>query len=116
MKTKYILIYIDGHRKNFEENYIDFIKRYKDEKKLFLFLDEIQKLKDGGKILKIIYDNFNDIKIFISGSSTLEINTKILQDLVGRLILFTLYPFNFYEFLLSKDKGLANLVKEKESL
>jgi hypothetical protein len=113
----YIDMYIDEYRKNFEENYIDFIKRYKDEKKLFLFLDEIQKLKDGGKILKIIYDNFNDIKIFISGSSTLEINTKILPDLVGRLILFTLYPFNFYEFLLSKDKGLANLVKEKrESL
>ncbi|MFZ8856059.1 MAG: AAA family ATPase [Candidatus Nanopusillus sp.] len=82
----------------------------------FFFLDEIQKLRYGRKILKIIYDNFNDIKIFISESSTLEINTKILQDLVGRLILFTLYPFNFYEFLLSKDKGLANLVKEKESL
>ncbi|NAZ25975.1 MAG: AAA family ATPase, partial [Nanoarchaeota archaeon] len=43
----YIDMYIDEYRKNFEENYIDFIKRYKDEKKLFLFLDEIQKLKDG---------------------------------------------------------------------
>ena len=30
-------MYMDEYRKNFEENYIDFIKRYKDDKKLFLF-------------------------------------------------------------------------------
>jgi len=67
--------------------------------------------------LKIIYDNFEDVKIFISGSSSLELKTKILPELVGRIFLFTLYTFNFYEFLLAKDEGLAKIVREKrESL
>ncbi|MFZ8856058.1 MAG: AAA family ATPase [Candidatus Nanopusillus sp.] len=48
----YIDMYIDGHRKNFEENYIDFIKRYKDEKKLFLFFRRDSKIKIREKNIK----------------------------------------------------------------
>jgi len=113
----FIDLYLPDYRKTFEENPIDFVKRFKKEGKLFLFLDEVQKVKDAGEKLKIIYDNFQDIKIFISGSSSLELKTKILPELVGRIFLFTLYTFNFYEFLLAKDEGLAKIVKEKrESL
>jgi predicted AAA+ superfamily ATPase len=34
-----------------------------------------------GEKLKIIYDNFSDVKIFISGSSSLELKTKILKNI-----------------------------------
>jgi predicted AAA+ superfamily ATPase len=113
----FIDLYLPDYRKTFEENPIDFVKRFKKEGKLFLFLDEVQKARDAGEKLKIIYDNFPDVKIFISGSSSLELKTKILPELVGRLFLFNLYTFNFYEFLLAKDESLAKIVKEKrESL
>jgi predicted AAA+ superfamily ATPase len=113
-------VYVDFYdleaRENFEKNPIDFVKRYK-KNKLFLFLDEIQKVKYAGEKLKLIYDSFDDLKIFISGSSSLELKTNVLKDLVGRIILFNLYTFNFFEFLSSKDEGLAKIVKEKrESL
>jgi len=113
----FIDLYLPEYRKTFEENPLDFVKRFKNEGKLFLFLDEVQKAKDAGEKLKIIYDNFSDIKIFISGSSSLELKTKILPELVGRLFLFSLYTFNFYEFLLARDESLAKILKEKrESL
>jgi predicted AAA+ superfamily ATPase len=111
----FIDLYLPDYRKTFEENPIDFVKRFKKEGKLFLFLDEVQKAKDAGEKLKIIYDNFPDVKIFISGSSSLELKTKILPELVGRLFLFNLYTFNFYEFLSARDESLAKIVK-KENL
>ena len=104
------------YRKALEENPLDFVKRFKrSEGKLFLFLDEIQKVKDGGEKLKIIYDEFQDVKIFISGSSSLELKASILPHLVGRLFLFDLLTFCFEEFLSVKDEGLKKLFVEKNT-
>lgn len=102
------------YRRALEENVIDFVKRFKKpEQKLYLFLDEVQKVKDGGEKLKIIYDEFPDVKMFISGSSSLELKTNILPSLVGRLFLFELLTFDFEEFLSVKDEGLKRLYVEK---
>jgi predicted AAA+ superfamily ATPase len=43
----FIDLYLPDYRKTFEENPIDFVKRFKKEGKLFLFLDEVQKGKDA---------------------------------------------------------------------
>ena len=94
------------YRRALEDNPLDFVKRFKKNGKLVLFLDEIQKVKEGGEKLKIIYDEFPDVKIFFSGSSSLEIKTNILPCLVGRLFLFELYTFDFDEFLSLKAEGL----------
>jgi predicted AAA+ superfamily ATPase len=51
--------------------------------------------------------------MFISGSSSLEIKTNVLPFLVGRLLLFDLHTFDFEEFLLTRDKGLTKILKEK---
>ena len=101
------------YRRALEDNPLDFVKRFKKNGKLVLFLDEIQKVKEGGEKLKIIYDEFPDVKIFFSGSSSLEIKTNILPCLVGRLFLFELYTFDFDEFLSLKDEGLHKLFREK---
>jgi len=83
-----------------------------------LFIDEVHYSKDSGKKLKYIYDNFN-IKIFISGSSSAEISIHSLKYLVGRIFIFTLYPFSFKEFLRTKSQKLINLyetAKYKKSI
>ena len=103
------------YRFTLEENPVDFVKRFKKEEKLFLFLDETQRVKNAGEKLKIIYDEFSDAKIFISGSSSLELKTNVLPFLVGRLLLFNLYTFSFGEFLQSKDDSLKKLFKEKHT-
>ena len=113
----FINLDIPEYRRTLEENPLDFVKRFSSGGKLFLFFDEIQRVKDAGEKLKIIYDEFPEVKIFISGSSSLELKTNVLPFLVGRLFLFELFTFDFEEFLLARDKGLAKLFREKhESL
>lgn len=118
IKGNKIFVNLDmlSYRKPLEESPVDFIERFKRPKrKLFLFLDEIQRVKDAGEKLKIIYDEFPDVKIFVSGSSSLEIKTNVLPRLVGRLFIFDLFTFDFYEYLSVKDKGLLRLLTKKQN-
>lgn len=105
---------LPDNRSTLEENPLDFVRRFRKEgKKLYLFFDEIQRVKNAGEKLKIIYDEFPEVKVFISGSSSLEIKTNVLPYLVGRLLLFELYTFDFEEFLQARDETLAKLLREK---
>jgi len=74
----------------------------------FLFVDEVQYSKESGKKLKYIYDK-HKIKIFISGSSAAELSIQSSKYLVGRVFVFTLYPFSFKEFLRAKNQKLLFL-------
>ncbi len=65
--------------------------------KVYLFIDEIQRLKEPGLFLKGLYDLHLPLKIVVSGSSSLEIKSKIHEALTGRKILFHLNPFDFEE-------------------
>lgn len=49
-------------------------------------------------MLKRIFDS-HKIKIFISGSSSIDLTVNTIKYLVGRIFIFTLYPFDFAEFL-----------------
>ncbi len=79
---------------------------YKKEKKFTLFLDEFHKVEGIGKILKNIYDNNPEIKIFATGSSSLEIINRVKESLAGRKRIYNLYPLKFKELLLFKDEEL----------
>lgn len=74
----------------------------------FLFIDEFQYAKEGGKKLKRIYDEFK-LKIVISGSSIPELSIQSLQYLVGRVLIVNIYHLNFSEFLRYKNEGLYNV-------
>ncbi|MDO8610579.1 MAG: ATP-binding protein [bacterium] len=71
-------------------------------KKVYLLIDEIQYIRNSGRILKLLYEQYPNIKFIVSGSSSLDIN-KIGEKLVGRSIFFDLFPFSFPEFLKAKD-------------
>ena len=100
-------------RRIMEESPLDMVKRYKKEEMLYLFLDEIQRVKNAGEALKIIYDEEPNVKIFFSGSSSLELKENILPFLVGRAFIFELFSFDFEEFLMAKDEGLARIFRDK---
>jgi uncharacterized protein len=68
--------------------------------RIYIFLDEIQKLDDFQSQLKIYYDIYPEIKFFISGSTSLFIKKKTQESLAGRLFSFTLKPLSFQEYLL----------------
>lgn len=86
----------DEDIKNFAETYV--------KTNDFLFIDEFQYAKEGGKNLKYLFDTF-DTKIIISGSSAIDLTIKVLKFLVGRVFILEMQPFNFEEFLLAKDKN-----------
>lgn len=72
----------------------------------FIFIDEFQYAEKGGQSLKYIYDTVKNKKIFISGSSILDLTVTTVKYLVGRIFSFTLYPLTFEEYISYKDQTL----------
>jgi len=101
------------------EKYTDFIDFIDTEYKGFryVFIDEIQRLKNPGIFLKLIHDLDLDIKIVVSGSSSLELKSKTTEHLTGRKRVFELFPFSFSEYLSIRqihyyfEKDIADLIK-----
>lgn len=77
---------------------------YKEEK-LFVFLDEIQKLEDFQNKIKVYYDLYPHLKFFLSGSSSLFLKKIGQESLAGRIFSFFLPPLDFEEYLLFKNKS-----------
>jgi len=96
----------------FEEDIKSFIALYI-EPYDHIFIDEFQYANMGGKHLKFIYDT-TDKKIFISGSSAMELSINAIKYLVGRIFVFNLYSFSFGEFLRVKDEKLYKLYKKED--
>ena len=96
----------------FEEDIKSFIALYI-EPYDHIFIDEFQYAKMGGKHLKFIYDT-TEKKIFISGSSAMELSINAVKYLVGRIFVFNLYSFSFGEFLRVKDENLYKLYSEAD--
>jgi len=97
----------------FETDIEAFIKLYiKDYE--YLFIDEFQYAKEGGKKLKYIYDKYKT-KIIVSGSSSSELSIHSIQYLVGRIFIFQLNPLSFGEFLSYKNKKLFNEIYLEEN-
>ncbi|RME61296.1 ATP-binding protein [Candidatus Parcubacteria bacterium] len=83
-----------------QERFLNFIRRYgRPDQINYIFLDEFQRIPNGGLLLKILYDLGQNWKFIISGSSSLEIKSHIREHLTGRKRLFELYPISFREFL-----------------
>lgn len=62
-----------------------------------LFIDEAQRIPEIGLSLKIILDEFSDLKVIVTGSSSLDLASKISEPLTGRIITHKLYPISYAE-------------------
>jgi uncharacterized protein len=51
------------------------------QKKVYIFIDEFQYSKNSEIIMKNIYDQYDNIKIIASGSSSMNIKDKIRESL-----------------------------------
>jgi len=72
-----------------------------------LFVDEAQRIAEIGINLKIILDNLPNLKVIVTGSSSLDLASKISEPLTGRVWSYHLYPVSFLE--LSGFKNRAEL-------
>ncbi|MFH1997993.1 MAG: ATP-binding protein [Patescibacteria group bacterium] len=60
-------------------------------------LDEAQKVKNIGLILKLLIDTYPDMQIIATGSSSFDLSNELNEPLTGRALEFTLYPFSLKE-------------------
>lgn len=72
--------------------------------KIYVFLDEIQKLDGFQNQLKVFYDLYPNIKFIISGSTSLFIRKKGRESLAGRIFSYILGPLSFTEYLTFREK------------
>lgn len=64
-----------------------------------LFIDEAQRIPEAGINLKIIHDEIPEVRLVVTGSSSLDLASKISEPLTGRKAVFTLYPISCQELL-----------------
>ncbi len=60
-------------------------------------IDEAQRVENIGLTLKLLIDNYPDIQIIATGSSSFDLANKINEPLTGRKYTFRLYPFSLQE-------------------
>ena len=95
----------------FDEDIKTFAKLYVKNHN-FVFLDEFQYSKNGGRNLKFLYDTYKK-KFLVSGSSSLELTVKLPAFLVGRIFILELFPFTLKEFFAFRAPEEFEISKEK---
>lgn len=100
------------------ENLLNTIKlsSYEEKQKdyFYLFLDEFQRYSDFSIILKNVFDNLKNVKVYASGSSSIKIKSQIQESLAGRKIINKIYPLTFVEYLQFQEK--TNLLEQIKNM
>lgn len=66
-------------------------------------IDEVQRVKNAGLMLKLFADNFKSVPFIATCSSSLDIAHSIFEPLTGRHLLFHLNPFSISELYAGKS-------------
>ena len=79
----------------------------------FIVIDEAQRVKDIGLTIKLIHDNFTNVQLAVTGSSSLDLSNTINEPLTGRKFEYNLFPFSTNELvqnstMLDEAKQLQN--------
>ncbi|MBO0930165.1 ATP-binding protein [Fibrella aquatilis] len=64
-----------------------------------LFIDEAQRVRNIGLTLKLITDQLPQVRLLVSGSSSLDLANEINEPLTGRKFEFRLYPIAWKELV-----------------
>lgn len=83
----------------FEETFKAYRKYSGSEKKVYFFIDEIQKVDGWEKWIRTKYDLKENIKFIISGSSASLLSRELSTLLTGRNLSFKIMPLSYGEFL-----------------
>lgn len=64
-------------------------------------IDEAQRVANIGMTLKLITDNFPEVQLLVTGSSSFELQDKLNEPLTGRKYEYHLYPISTAELMAS---------------
>lgn len=72
-----------------------------------VIVDEAQRVENISISLKLIHDTYPDIRLLITGSSSLDLSNKITEPLTGRSVEVPLYPLGLREVSQTPAEYLA---------
>jgi predicted AAA+ superfamily ATPase len=79
-----------------------------------VFIDEAQRIPEAGYGLKLLIDNFPEMIILVTGSSSFDLSNKIGEPLTGRNIVRNLFPVSVLE--LYEQFGGMHVLQRLEEL
>lgn len=114
-KGDYFLVDNEPIRRILESYDIEAYKTLIREHSKEIIIDEIHLLDNPGRAVKILYDQLENIRLIITGSSSFHIKNKTGESLAGRKIDYAMYPLTFSEYLNQKgiEKTLNFNILEK---
>ncbi len=71
------------------------------EGKTYLFLDEVQEIKDWEKVVNSLASDF-DVDLYVTGSNSRMMSSEISTYLTGRYLSFPIFTLSFGEYLIFK--------------
>jgi hypothetical protein len=95
--------YLKSGAELLETFYTYYLERYNPQGKIYLFLDEVQGVKDFNRWIASKYERKENVKFILSGSRQSLIEAEAASVLTGRNVQIDVYPFSFYEYLLIKN-------------
>ena len=78
-----------------------------------VFMDEAQRIDGIGLTLKIITDQFPQVQLFVSGSSSFDLGNVLNEPLTGRKWEYELFPISWEEF--EESEGYVKAEQQLES-
>lgn len=99
-------------REIFQDKNLDILKQIVGISEV-VFIDEVQKVRDAGNILKLLVDHYKKDKQFIvTGSSSLNLLDAANEPLTGRKFTYQLFPLSLEEIY---QRDLLGIKKNLES-
>lgn len=99
-----------------QAQFIEFLADRSQRRRIYVFIDEAQKVPEAARFFKGVYDSKVNAKLILTGSSSLEIKAKLKETLAGRKRIFHLSSFTFYEFLAGKEENLAEYLRKRKKI
>ena len=83
-------------------------EKIKDQKKYYIFLDEIQKVEKFEEVINSLRASIENISKFITWSNSKLLSNELSTVLSGRYVLFHIYPLSYKEFVELTKKDPMN--------
>lgn len=68
-----------------------------------VIIDEAQRIRNIGLKLKLLFDNYPEIQLLVTGSSSLDLSNEVSEPLTGRCDEYWLFPLSVKELWKKSD-------------
>lgn len=86
-----------------KEMFTELKSRLCENKKTYLFLDEVQEIKHWEKVVNSLASDY-DTDIYVTGSNSRMMSSEIETYLTGRYVAFRIYTLSFAEYITFKEE------------